>query len=126
MSKLQSSEIHPTAVISADARIAEGVCIGPYSVVGGEVQIGEGTVIGPHTVIEGPTVIGENNHILGQSSIGTIPQDLKYRGERSFLYIGDQNIIREFVTVNRGYRRRRRKNHDSEWKPVDDRCSYCP
>ena len=102
MSKLQSSEIHPTAVISADARIAEGVCIGPYSVVGEEVQIGEGTVIGPHTVIEGPTVIGENNHILGQSSIGTIPQDLKYRGERSFLYIGDQNIIREFVTVNRG------------------------
>ena len=102
MSRLQSSKIHPTAVVSVDARIAEGVCIGPYAVIGGEVQIGEGTVIGPHTVIEGPTVIGENNNIIGQSAIGTVPQDLKYRGERSFLYIGDQNIIREFVTVNRG------------------------
>lgn len=102
MSRIHNSEIHPTAVISADAQIAEGVCIGPYVVIGEEVEIGKGTLIGPHTVIEGPTVIGKNNQIIGQSTIGTIPQDLKYRGERSFLYIGDQNIIREFVTVNRG------------------------
>jgi len=102
MSRIQNSGIHPTAVISVDAQIAEGVCIGPYVVIGEEVEIGEGTLIGPHTVIEGPTVIGRNNEIIGQSTIGTIPQDLKYTGERSFLYIGDQNIIREFVTVNRG------------------------
>ena len=102
MAKTKKNEIHPTAVISPDAEISNDVGIGPYSVISGEVRIGEGTTVGPHTTIEGPTVIGRNNCITGQSAIGTDPQDLKYRGEKSSLYIGDDNIIREYVTVNRG------------------------
>ncbi|MDA2937260.1 acyl-ACP--UDP-N-acetylglucosamine O-acyltransferase [Acidobacteria bacterium AH-259-A15] len=97
-----SREIHETAVISPGAEIAHGVRIGPYAVIGDEVTLGEGSIVGPHTVIEGPTIIGKQNHIMGQSAIGTNPQDLKYRGEKSFLLIGDENVIREFVTINRG------------------------
>lgn len=102
MSDKQIVEIHPTAMISSDAVIGEGVRIGPYTVIGSQVKIGEGTEIGPHTVIEGPTCIGKDNSIIGQAAIGTAPQDLKYQGEESFLSIGDGNIIREFVTINRG------------------------
>ncbi|MDA2934596.1 acyl-ACP--UDP-N-acetylglucosamine O-acyltransferase [Acidobacteria bacterium AH-259-D05] len=102
MGQRESPKIHPTAIISPNAELGEGVEIGAYSLIGDEVTIGEGTVIGPHTVIEGPTVIGKRNHIIGQSAIGTIPQDLKFKGERSTLSIGDENIIREFVTINRG------------------------
>ena len=97
-----SRKIHDTAIVSPRAEVAEGVEIGPYSVIGDEVRIGEETVIGPHTVIEGPTTIGKRNRIIGQSAIGTIPQDLKFKGEKSTLSIGDENVIREFVTINRG------------------------
>ena len=102
MSVRQEIEIHPTAMISSDAVIGPGVRIGPYAVIGARVEIGEETEIGPHAVIEGPTSIGKHNRIIGQAAIGTIPQDLKYRGEESFLFIGDGNTIREFVTINRG------------------------
>ncbi len=102
MSVRQEIEIHPTAVISSDAVIGPGVRIGPYAVIGARVEIGEETGIGPHAVIEGPTSIGKHNRIIGQAAIGTIPQDLNYRGEESFLFIGDGNTIREFVTINRG------------------------
>ncbi|HUP45642.1 MAG TPA: acyl-ACP--UDP-N-acetylglucosamine O-acyltransferase [Thermoanaerobaculia bacterium] len=78
------------------------VVVGAYSVIGPQVTIGAGTVIGPHTRIEGPTTIGERNQIVGQASIGTPPQDVKYRGERTELVIGNDNLIREFVTINRG------------------------
>ena len=96
------TDIHSTAIVSSKAEIADGVQIGPYCIVGDDVSIGQGTQIGPHTVIEGPTVIGKNNRIIGQAAIGTIPQDLKYQGERSRLFVGDENTIREFVTINRG------------------------
>jgi len=94
--------VHPTALVAPDAVLAEGVSIGPYSVIGENVSIGVGTSVGPHTVIEGPVRIGENNRISGQSSIGSPPQDLKYKGEVTWLEIGDDNTIREFVTLNRG------------------------
>lgn len=94
--------IDPSAVISDEAEIGEGVRIGPYVVIQGRVSIGEGTSVGPHTVIQGPAWIGRRNLIYGQSAIGTDPQDLKYRGEVSTLHIGDDNKIREFVTINRG------------------------
>jgi UDP-N-acetylglucosamine acyltransferase len=94
--------IHATAIVDAAARIAPGVEIGAYSIIGPDVVIGEGTVIGPHVVIEGATEIGRDNRIFQFASIGAIPQDKKFGGEKSALVIGDRNLIREFVTLNRG------------------------
>ncbi|HET6432283.1 acyl-ACP--UDP-N-acetylglucosamine O-acyltransferase [Dyella sp.] len=94
--------IHPTAVIDPSAVIGERVSIGAYSVIGADVQIGAGTVVGPHVVIEGPTRIGCDNRISQFASLGGPPQDKKFAGERTELVIGDRNLIREFVTVNRG------------------------
>ncbi len=94
--------IHATAIIDPSARIADGVEIGPYSIIGPKVEIDEGTWIGPHVVIQGPTRIGKENRIFQFSSIGEMPQDKKYRGEDTYLEIGDRNIIRESCTFNRG------------------------
>jgi UDP-N-acetylglucosamine acyltransferase len=102
MDQDQTLSIHPTAIVSPNSKVDEGVQVGPYSVIGDEVTVGEGSVIGSHVVIEGPTVIGKRNHIIGQCAIGTIPQDLKFQGERTTLTIGKDNLIREFVTINRG------------------------
>ncbi len=94
--------IDSTALISSEASVAAGVAIGPYAVIGPQVTVGAGCVIGPHVRIDGPVTIGERNHFVGQCSIGTPPQDLKYRGEQTELRIGNDNTFREFVTVNRG------------------------
>ena len=94
--------IDKTAIIDPSAKIAASVHIGPYSVIGPEVEIGEGTWIGPHVVIQGPTRIGCDNKIFQFSSVGEKPQDLKFQGERTYLDIGDRNIIREFCTLHRG------------------------
>lgn len=97
-----AAAIDPTAVISSESALAEDVTVGPYAVIGAHVTIGAGTVIGPHTRIDGPATIGERNRIVGHASLGTPPQDLKYRGEKTQLIIGNDNLIREFVTINRG------------------------
>ena len=94
--------IHPSAIIDPDARLAENVEVGAYSVIGPGVTIGKGTVIGPHVVIKGPSTIGEDNKILQFASVGEDPQDKKYKGEPTRLIIGDRNLIRESVTINRG------------------------
>ena len=94
--------IHPTAVIDDAVKIGADVTIGPYTVIGPHVEIGDGTWIGPHVVINGPTKIGKENRIYQFASIGEIPQDKKFHGEQSRLEIGDRNLIREFVTINRG------------------------
>ena len=94
--------IHQTAIIDATAKIASDVEIGPYSIIGADVEIESGTWIGPHVVINGPTKIGKNNKIYQFSSIGEDPQDLKFSGENSSLVIGDDNTIRENVTISRG------------------------
>jgi len=94
--------IHSTAIIDASASIASDVEIGPYSIIGADVEIDEGTWIGPHVVINGPTTIGKNNKIFQFSSLGEMPQDKKYGGELTQLEIGDDNVIREYVTMNRG------------------------
>lgn len=94
--------IHPTAVIDPSAVLGTGVCVGAYAVVGAEVVVGDNTRIGAHCSIEGPTRIGRDNVIHGHAAIGGEPQDKKYRGERVALEIGDGNVIREFVTINRG------------------------
>ncbi len=94
--------IHPTAVISPEASLADDVEVGAYSVIGAGVEIGRGTRVGPHVVIEGQTRIGEDNRIFQFASVGADPQDKKYRGEPSRLEIGDRNVIRECVTLHRG------------------------
>ncbi len=93
--------IHPTAIISPDAVLAEGVEIGPYSIIGPDVHIGKKTIIGPHVVIETRTDIGEECRISPFASLGGPPQDLKYRGEATRVVIGNHNTIREYVTINR-------------------------
>lgn len=94
--------IHPTAVIDPGARLAAGVSVGAYSVIEADVEIGENTWIAPHVVISGPTRIGRNNKIYQFSSIGAVPQDKKFAGEKTLLEIGDGNVIRESCTINRG------------------------
>ncbi|OPY09618.1 MAG: Acyl-(acyl-carrier-protein)--UDP-N-acetylglucosamine O-acyltransferase [Syntrophaceae bacterium PtaB.Bin095] len=94
-------KIHPTAVVAPDVELAEGVEIGPYAVVGPDVHIGENTVIGSHVVIEGHTDIGARCRIFQFASIGVQPQDLKFRGEPTRVVIGNDNTIREFVTIHR-------------------------
>ena len=94
-------EIHPSAVISPKAELADGVRVGPYASIGDNVTIGRDCVIGAHVVIEGHTQIGERNKIYPFSSIGTPPQDIGYKGEDTRLIIGNNNIIREYVTINR-------------------------
>jgi UDP-N-acetylglucosamine acyltransferase len=95
-------DLHPTAIISPDARLAPGVKVGAYSIIGPGVEVGEGTVIGPHVVIRGPTRLGRGNRVFQFASLGDDPQDKKYAGEETRLEIGDHNTIREFVTINRG------------------------
>lgn len=94
--------IHPTVVVDESAKVAADVSVGAYSVIGAGVEIDAGTQIGPHVVIQGPTRIGRHNRISPFASIGGDPQDKKYKGEQSLLVIGDDNLIREFVTINRG------------------------
>jgi UDP-N-acetylglucosamine acyltransferase len=94
--------IDPRAVISPQAQIAPDVEIGPFTVIGADVVIGAGTWIGPHAVINGPTSIGAGNKIFQFASLGDAPQDKKYNGEPTRLEVGDRNVFRESVTVNRG------------------------
>ena len=94
--------IHKTAIIDSEAKIAENVKIGPYTVIGPNVEIGQGTVIQSHVNITGQTKIGKNNIIYPFASIGNDPQDLKFQGEETKLEIGNNNKIREYVTINPG------------------------
>lgn len=96
------SKIDRTALVSTQAELDSDVEIGPYSLIGPGVKIGKGTKIHAHVVIEGRTRLGENNTIFQFASVGSIPQDLKYRGEPSELIIGNHNTIREFVSLNPG------------------------
>jgi len=94
--------IHPSAIVDPHAQLDSGVTVGPYSIIGPHVTIGAGTEVGPHVVIEGHTTIGRNNKFFQFSSIGAAPQDKKWSGEATRLEIGDDNTIREFVTMNTG------------------------
>ncbi len=94
--------IHPTAIVSKKAKISEGVQIGPYSIVGDNVAIGLDTKVGAHCVLDGYTTIGKGCEIFTGAIIGSRPQDLKYKNEKTFLEIGDNNIIREYCTFNPG------------------------
>ena len=94
------TDIHPTAIVDSGAKIGSNVKIGPYSVVGPHVEIGDNNILESNVLIDGHTTIGQNNHFYHSSVIGTVCQDLKYKGEPTRLVIGNNNRFREFVTVN--------------------------
>ncbi len=100
---MNDSLIHPTAVVSSDAALEPGVRVGPGAVIEGGVEIGAGTVIGPYAIIQNHTRIGANNAIGAHAVIGGDPQHTAYDGSDTFVEIGDNNVLREFVTVNRAY-----------------------
>lgn len=97
-----AANIHPTAQVAPEAELGDGVEVGAYAVIGPGVTIGANTRIGPHAVIQGPTRIGADNQVFQFASVGSAPQDKKYKGEPTRLEIGDRNVIRECVTLNRG------------------------
>lgn len=94
--------IHPTAVVDPRAEIGEDVEVGPYSIIERDAMIGQGTRIGPHAFVGAGTQIGKRCHIFQFASVGDAPQALAYKGEKTFLLMGDQNVIRECATLNRG------------------------
>lgn len=94
------AEIHDTAIIHPNAKIGDGTSIGPYSIIGEHVKLGNNCRIGSSVLIEGHTALGENNRVFHGAAIGTIPQDLKYGGALSYVKIGDNNVMREYVTIN--------------------------
>ncbi len=98
----KSSSVHPTAVIHPSAKVHPSCKIGPYCVVGAGVELGEGCELIAHVVIDGPTRVGKHNRFFPHCSIGLEPQDISYKGEPTRLEIGDHNVIREYVTLNRG------------------------
>lgn len=101
---METDMIHPTAIVSSGARIGNAVTIGAYSIIGDDVAIGDGTWVGPHVVIEPHVTIGPGCRIFQFAAIGAVPQDLKFGGETSYVTIGPNVTIREFVTIHRGTR----------------------
>jgi len=93
---------HPSSIISPKAKIGENVIIGPYCIINDDVKIGNNVQLKAHVYLDGNTTIGDDCIFFPYCSIGTIPQDLKYKGEKSNLVIGSNNIFREYVTVNPG------------------------
>ncbi|NQT75685.1 MAG: acyl-ACP--UDP-N-acetylglucosamine O-acyltransferase [Candidatus Omnitrophica bacterium] len=95
-------KIHPTALVDKKAKLADDIEVGPYAIIGPDVEIGGSTKVGAHVVIEGYTSIGKGCRIFTGAVLGSIPQDLKYKGVKSFLKIGGNNTIREYATLNPG------------------------
>lgn len=98
---MENKLIHPTAIVDSTASLENGVQLGPYAIIGKQVQIKKDTIIGAHAIIGDYTSIGERCQIFSHAVVGTSSQDLKHKGEISFLKIGNDNIIREFATINR-------------------------
>ena len=94
--------IDPSAIVDPSAVLGKDVSVGPWTIIGPGVEIGDGCEIASHVVIKGPTVIGRNNKIFQFSTVGEDTPDLKYKGEPTRLIIGDNNVIREGVTIHRG------------------------
>lgn len=94
--------IHPTAIIHPNAKLTEDVKVGPFTIINDEVEIGAGCEIGSHVLIDSGTILGKNCKIHHGVVLGTLPQDLKFEGEKTLLFIGDGTVIREYATLNRG------------------------
>jgi len=97
-----TAQVHPTAILSSEAEVADGVQIGPYAIMEGPVSIGPGCVIRPHALLCGPLTMGRENQVFSGAVLGERPQHLKYQGEFTRLEIGDHNVFREGVTIHRG------------------------
>lgn len=95
-------DIHPTTIIHKDVKLADDVKVGPFSIIKDEAEIGTGSEIGSHVLIDSGTLIGKNCRIHHGAVLGTMPQDLKFEGEKTHLTIGDETVIREYATLNRG------------------------
>ncbi|MFH1620181.1 MAG: acyl-ACP--UDP-N-acetylglucosamine O-acyltransferase [bacterium] len=111
-----TAKIHPSAIINPEAKLADGVEIGPYAVIGECVEIGSGTYVGPHCVIEFSR-IGRNNRFTASAFIGMPPQDWGYHGEKTMLEMGNENIIREAVSLHRG-------SHATALTKIGSRCMF--
>jgi len=98
---MSETEIHPTAVVSPRAELAAGVRVGPYAVVEEGAEVGEGCEVGAHAVVKRFTRLGRGNRVFEHATLGGEPQDVKFRGETSYLEIGDDNLIREYATLHR-------------------------
>jgi UDP-N-acetylglucosamine acyltransferase len=97
-----STRIHPTAIVSPDARLGDGVEVGPYAIIGPECQLGDGCTLAPHAVLEERVRLGAGVMVGVGSVLGGAPQDLKYKGEPTWVEVGDHTVIREYATLNRG------------------------
>lgn len=97
-----AASIHPTAIIDPGCEVGKDVAIGPYTIIEGNTIIGDGTQVDAFAQIKNFTVLGRNNHVYSYACIGEAPQDIKYKGEETWLKIGDNNKIREYTTLNRG------------------------
>ncbi|NTV28709.1 MAG: acyl-ACP--UDP-N-acetylglucosamine O-acyltransferase [Candidatus Omnitrophica bacterium] len=98
-----SNIIHPTAIVSSSVQLGDNVVIGPYAVVEGAVTLADNVEVGAHAILSGWTTVGKGTIIFPHAAVGSDPQDKKYkRGEKTFLEIGENNVFREFVTINRG------------------------
>ena len=99
---MSSPQVHEQAIVAASAKVALGVRVGAYAVIGEDVELGEGCVLHEHAMVQGPSKIGRNNVFYPFCVIGGDPQDLRFKGERTELVVGDGNTFREYVTVTRG------------------------
>jgi UDP-N-acetylglucosamine acyltransferase len=99
---MASQNIHPTAIVHPAAKLGEDVTIGAYSIVEDDVEIGDGTEIQYHVVIASGSRLGKNVKVFNSASVGGVPQDLKFAGEKTYAFVGDGTVLREYVTVNRG------------------------
>ena len=99
---MAAARIHPGAIVEPGAKLGEDVVVSPFCYIGDGVEVGDGTEFGPHCSVMGPTRIGRRNRFLGHCAVGGEPQDKKFGGEHTELVIGDDNVFREFVTLNRG------------------------
>ena len=99
---MSASQVHAQAIVAASAKVAAGVRIGAYAVIGEHVVLGEGCVLHEHAMVQGPSRIGRNNVFYPFCVIGGDPQDLRFKGERTELVVGDANTFREYVTITRG------------------------
>jgi UDP-N-acetylglucosamine acyltransferase len=99
---MSSSQVHEHAIVAAGAKVAAGVRVGAYAVIAADVELGEGCVLHEHAIVQGPSKIGRNNIFYPFCVVGGDPQDLRFRGERTELVVGDGNTFREYVTITRG------------------------
>jgi UDP-N-acetylglucosamine acyltransferase len=97
-----ATNIHPTAIVSPNAKLGEDVQVAAYAIIEGDVEIGDGTIVGPHVCIYDGARIGKNVKFYQSAAVSNAPQDLKYANEKTYFHIGDNTVVREFVTLHRG------------------------